>query len=783
MIKAFISYSSAQKTFAEEIAKTLGFDNCFIDSRSFENGMKTIDEIYKAIGCSTIFVFLISKEALNSAWVKEELSNVRDYVDEGKITFLPFIVDERIECNEASIKPWIRKDYNLQHYSSPILVARRIKEEIREKSWEMYPDLHKRDALFQGRDEELAILKKKYYDGNMSVRRCLIISGFPSGIGRRKLITEYIKSELQPTWSSAYEPILINLNENSSIEDLIFQLNDIVLQYRHNDILAICSQSKEEKVKIAVELFCQIDQLKEVIIIRDNGVCVLSDGRLSDWFYDILHSPDLPNKMCLFIAASYFVSQRTECTESSLISLRINPLKKDAIRVLFFAYTGIKNISIPSGADALIDNISGLPSCIFRSADLMGMFSSHHRVAIEIEKMLKDEEKGYVPIINKLKDNEDVFQVLVLMHHFEFISHDIIEQVLTHLDKEKNIYDYLEMLYSYGLFETIGGNNQYLRINSVVADYIRRNKIRLNTDFQNSLQKVLKDYILKDGISEDLSGYLMGIQSAIKDNIKHIDKKYLIPSFTLKVIIEEYDKKQYDKVVALSERFLEDSVNYYDEIVRSIRYWLCMALCRLKNDKFYNEIDKFKGYSKSFLLGFYNRCMGEYNPALGFYQAALEQSQANKDANYVAKAKHEIVVVKLKLNDYEGALNQAKDNYNRQRTNRYHVEAYFKCIARSANVDSILLARLLEEYKQLVVDSTTNTIYMTMALEYKYYALHDKSVLVELRKLVASSGKNIRFYPYKALRDIATRMNALRSIDDLPNTFKDDLNDRDLELE
>ena len=43
MIKAFISYSSAQKTFAEEIAKTLGYDNCFIDNSSFENGMKTID--------------------------------------------------------------------------------------------------------------------------------------------------------------------------------------------------------------------------------------------------------------------------------------------------------------------------------------------------------------------------------------------------------------------------------------------------------------------------------------------------------------------------------------------------------------------------------------------------------------------------------------------------------------------------------------------------------------------------------------------------------------------
>lgn len=85
MIKAFISHSSAQKEFVENIAKTLGYDNCFIDNSTFENGMKTIDEIYKAIDCSTIFVFLISKEALASNWVKDELSNVRDYVDDGKI--------------------------------------------------------------------------------------------------------------------------------------------------------------------------------------------------------------------------------------------------------------------------------------------------------------------------------------------------------------------------------------------------------------------------------------------------------------------------------------------------------------------------------------------------------------------------------------------------------------------------------------------------------------------------------------------------------------------------
>ena len=49
MIKAFISHSSAQKTFADEIARILGFDNCFIDNSTFENGMKTIDEMRKAL--------------------------------------------------------------------------------------------------------------------------------------------------------------------------------------------------------------------------------------------------------------------------------------------------------------------------------------------------------------------------------------------------------------------------------------------------------------------------------------------------------------------------------------------------------------------------------------------------------------------------------------------------------------------------------------------------------------------------------------------------------------
>ena len=56
MIKAFISHSSAQKEFAQELVNTIGRDYCKIDCFDFEPAYKSIDEIFKAIDSCTIFV-------------------------------------------------------------------------------------------------------------------------------------------------------------------------------------------------------------------------------------------------------------------------------------------------------------------------------------------------------------------------------------------------------------------------------------------------------------------------------------------------------------------------------------------------------------------------------------------------------------------------------------------------------------------------------------------------------------------------------------------------------
>ena len=65
-MKVFLSHSSKQKSYVEQVANILGKENIIYDSWTFEEGNKSLEEIYKGIEKSGIFTFFISKDSLNS---------------------------------------------------------------------------------------------------------------------------------------------------------------------------------------------------------------------------------------------------------------------------------------------------------------------------------------------------------------------------------------------------------------------------------------------------------------------------------------------------------------------------------------------------------------------------------------------------------------------------------------------------------------------------------------------------------------------------------------------
>ena len=75
--KVFISHSSAQNKIASSIANYIGRDKVHLDIHNFEEGTDITEEIEANIDKSTVFVLLLSEEALKSDWVRKEIDMIR----------------------------------------------------------------------------------------------------------------------------------------------------------------------------------------------------------------------------------------------------------------------------------------------------------------------------------------------------------------------------------------------------------------------------------------------------------------------------------------------------------------------------------------------------------------------------------------------------------------------------------------------------------------------------------------------------------------------------------
>lgn len=71
--RAFLSHSSVDKAFVEQVAENLGREFCVFDKYCFHAGDDLVDSIEKGMARSSLLVLFASAEALKSDWVRLEL--------------------------------------------------------------------------------------------------------------------------------------------------------------------------------------------------------------------------------------------------------------------------------------------------------------------------------------------------------------------------------------------------------------------------------------------------------------------------------------------------------------------------------------------------------------------------------------------------------------------------------------------------------------------------------------------------------------------------------------
>lgn len=748
MKRAFISHSSKQKFMVDDIIKILGKDSCIVDKYDFHSGNQVEIEIKQNINLSDLFVLLISSDALDSDWVDFELRYVRERVREGRVSFCPFIIDQNIHINDFRIKPWV-KDYIVDCIPNAFIISKIIERRLRDIRNRDYPYFAKRDGLFQGRDEDMAELDKDLII--KEYKRAIFISGIPH-IGKKFFARRFLRDKL--TVGTKDDFISIQIGEHDSIEDYILRLNHIVRLLSRNEIGDLMSGicSIQQKLEVAVRLTNDLFSFKEKLLIIDDWGIVQSNGVVTKWFLEMINDQSLSPETGIFVISKNTV-KRSLLTKNPIVSRQLKPLSKEAIELLLIQYAEIRELHLSKEQrQQLMSKMKGYPSTVYTVIDAIkkGSFIDGMNTLYE-DLEQKNDELSYIVRILGNDDTKDKLQILIILSMFEFISLDLLENICSPLPMEI----FLEEFYSMSLYESFGSANEYIRLSPSVADYINRYKLELRPEFRNKLTKLTQESLtLMSNEVTDLSAFLYNVKENIRSgNTKGKVEKYLLPSFFLKVIVEEYnkgDRASYKNVVNLCDKILKDSNNIYEHMVYNIRYWLCSALCRLQSMRFFDEVEYFeRDNAYDFLRGFFERIAKRFPEAERYYEKAISKS---RDGETLYKTKQELVIVRMKLGNYQAALDLAKECYLKNPYNPYHIVAYYRCIIKSNFPDVKLLEELMAQMEKTYSDQRDLDI-ETMRGEFAYYVDKDEEKALRILRTLHIRNKK---HPYcaEALNEI-----------------------------
>ena len=297
MAKAFLSHSSKDKELVEKIATQLGKNNCHYDKFTFEAGNQTLDEIFKGLADTDVFVLFISKTALESEWIEKEITQAKVFSTDKRIDrIFPIIIDKSIDHNDKRIPDWIRKPYNLRYFDNEVIILKKIRQLLRESNFKQFAHLREINDLFVGRNDIMQEFERKIVNINNSKPTCIIASSFFEGMGRRTFLRNgLIKTRVIDKW---YEPVPISIGAKESIEDFLYKLNfvEISPEIFQKDF---SNEELQDKIKLGCDYIKKFSETGEILFIVDEGSIVLPNHSLVGWFKEIISAPELQNQVCI----------------------------------------------------------------------------------------------------------------------------------------------------------------------------------------------------------------------------------------------------------------------------------------------------------------------------------------------------------------------------------------------------------------------------------------------------------------------------------------------------
>lgn len=752
MDKIFLSHSSNDKNYVRPIFNYFGKDRSVFDEMTFEFGMKTIEEIFKGIDSSDIFVFFISNDSLNSKWVSEELSLASQKLcnDQARLSQIyPVIIDTSVLYSDPRIPTFMKTGftaYNLHHINNPKIACKKIESQLVRLKINSNLEFNNKINFFYGRELEKKAFRESFdsFDdfGHHKTIKCLIVSGI-DGIGRKAYARDVLKtSEIMEKY---YFPFSISLSQSDDITDFINKICDLGIgDYTMADILSL--KTLEERIDILADLLIQLQELHEYLFIDDDFCLVKSTG-LVFWLEKTFEK--IQSSIVLVIATRIRIDFYKYNKSKDLFCIALDELSKSECSGLLRGYSKIQGMPFQLEDIEFFSNIlTGYPPQIKYCVDLAISEGSIQYVKDNSYKVANYPKTNSAKIINTVIEKEYELEYkgfLALLSYMDTVPITLINYII----KKTPIYkDILNKLRLYSLCKYTGASGEYIKLNAVISDYIQRSDFTLSDEIEDILKENIDEFYNNINNSNYLD-YLSFSEFVyyVKENLKSGKKlpdKFLYSTIYVKSVIELYNKKEYNRVIEIINNLkLSNNFLYIpDESQRIIQFYFCSSLARNNNPEFESNVIYFKEkklYQEyNFLKGFNNRLRGNYKYAEESYQNVLNDNPRH------AKARRELVLIYINLQQYDIALDLAEQNYRDYPENMYQIQAYFDCLIHNPSLNAQQSKDLEDMLESARIIANTKITEMYYQIEAKYAAFIENNY----RKAEEFIKKGLNAFPH-----------------------------------
>lgn len=752
MEKIFLSHSSSNKDYVRPIFDYFGKDRSVFDEMTFEYGMKTLDEIFAGIDASDIFVIFISDDSLNSEWVSEELTYAEQKLhnDSKRLAqIFPIIIDKSVQYSDERIPQFLKNgfdSYNLRHISNYKIACKKIESQLVKLKMNMDYEFNNKINFFYGRELE----KKKFRDsfdsydenGHHKTTKCLIVSGI-EGIGRKAYARDVLKtSEIMEKY---YFPLSLTLTQSDDITDLIIKICDLgISEYSITEIIAL--KTMDERIDVLADLLNQLQELHEYIFVDDDR-CLVKPTGIVYWMEKALERIR-PSIVAVIITRIHLDFYRYNKSKD-LFCIALYELSKSESAGLLRGYSKMRGLPFQSDDIEFFSNIlTGYPPQVTYCADLAVSEGSIQYVkdnSYKIADFPKANSAKMLDMAIDKKHQTEYTGFLALLSYMNTTPLTLINYIINKNPLYKEILNTLKL---HSLCSYSGNSGEYVKLSTVIADYIQRSNFALSDEIKGILNENIDNF----NKNIDNPAYLDYLTFAefvyyVKENLKagkKVPEKFLYSTIYVKSIIELYNCKKFDRVIEII-RNMQDNTTFAfldKEVQKVVQFYYCSSLARKKMPEFESNVTYFKDnklYQEyNFLKGFNYRLRGQYNLAEQSYLRVLHDKPQHD------KARRELVIIYTNLQQYDTALDLAEQNYRDCPENIYQIQAYFDCLIHNSPLSGQQLKDIENMINASRIIAKTKMTEMYYQMEAKYAAFLEN----DIRKAIEILQEGLETFPY-----------------------------------